>query len=55
MAAQSQQRPRTAATTTVNTTLAGRPPQPERNTSEFKKIASDILDIPEFLKTRGGR
>jgi len=54
MAAQAQQRPRTA-TTTVNTTLAGRPPQPERNTSEFKKIASDILDIPEFLKTRGGR
>jgi cell division protein FtsZ len=54
MAAQNQQRPRT--TTTVNTTLAGRPAQPEqRNTSEFKKIASDILDIPEFLKTRGGR
>jgi len=29
--------------------------QPERNTTEFKKIASDILDIPEFLKTRQGR
>jgi cell division protein FtsZ len=50
MAAQAQQRPRT--TTTVNTALTGRPAQPERNTSEFKKIASDILDIPEFLKTR---
>jgi cell division protein FtsZ len=29
--------------------------QPERNTTEFKKIASDILDIPEFLKTRQSR
>ena len=28
---------------------------PERNTSEFKKIASDILDIPEFPKARQGR
>lgn len=29
--------------------------EPVRPSSEFKKIASDILDIPEFLRARQGR
>lgn len=36
--------------------LAGRAPhEPQKPTNEFKKIASDILDIPEFLKARQPR
>jgi cell division protein FtsZ len=51
MIAQAQQRPRTQA---LSNPLSGRAQQ-DRSTSEFKKIASDILDIPEFLKTRQSR
>lgn len=32
-----------------------RAPERQTQTSEFKKIASDILDIPEFLRARQGR
>jgi cell division protein FtsZ len=32
-----------------------RNPDQKPSNSEFKKIASDILDIPEFLKARQGR
>ncbi len=33
----------------------GARPEPPRTAPEFKKIASDILDIPEFLRARQGR
>lgn len=29
--------------------------EPAKSSSEFKKLASDILDIPEFLRTRQGK
>lgn len=40
----------------VSAGLPSRPPEQRAGaTSELKKIASDILDIPEFLKARSGR
>jgi cell division protein FtsZ len=51
MIAQAQQRPRSTA---MANPLSSRP-QAAQERSEFKKIASDILDIPEFLKTRQSR
>jgi cell division protein FtsZ len=48
----SQQRPRAA---TTSAPPRQEQPQQPRPTSEFKKIASDILDIPEFLRARQGR
>ena len=51
MVAQSQQRsPRTATTSSPSSPAA--PSRPAPQTSEIRKIASDILDIPEFLKQR---
>jgi cell division protein FtsZ len=51
MVAQSQQRsPRTATTASPSSPAA--PSRPAPQTSEIRKIASDILDIPEFLKQR---
>lgn len=47
-----QLQPRVRQTATPVAAAAGVPRQP---TSEFKKIASDILDIPEFLRARQGR
>ncbi|HEY9717218.1 MAG TPA: cell division protein FtsZ [Trichormus sp.] len=34
---------------------AARPVQQQQSSGEFKKIASDILDIPEFLRARNGQ
>jgi len=40
----------------MGTTGVGKsPPDGQKGSSEFKKIASDILDIPEFLKARQGK
>lgn len=47
LALQSQSRPMAAA--------VSRPVERASATNEFKKIASDILDIPEFLRARQGR
>ncbi len=47
-----QQRNRAAATQTQQ---AQAKPQERQQASEIKKIASDILDIPEFLRARQGR
>lgn len=48
MVNQSQSRPKQTTQTTSR-------PAVEKPNSELKKIASDILDIPEFLKARQGR
>lgn len=50
-----QPQPQKARTTMSAPPRPEQQQQPARATSEFKKIASDILDIPEFLRARQGR
>lgn len=52
MAMQPQAR---AAARTQASTLSAPAPQRQPAGGEFKKIASDILDIPEFLRARQGK
>jgi cell division protein FtsZ len=51
--------PRPAAQRTPTPSLQSPVPvaagRSEKSTNEFKKLASDILDIPEFLRARQGK
>lgn len=56
MAVPTQQKARVQAQTVGGTTRPQTDVNGQKgNNSEFKRIASDILDIPEFLKARQGR
>jgi cell division protein FtsZ len=56
MATQAQQQSfRQQNTVPIAVVAARQEKGPQANSGEMKKIASDILDIPEFLRARNGR